>query len=79
MLIAVSKIFEKPKFTTSDLGFVLGPKINAAGRIDDPNLSAQLFTTCDSKTALKIAMKLSELNAERKELEKKQHKKQKLW
>ncbi len=51
------------------LGFILGPRINAGGRIGDSSLGAQLLTTQDPQEALKIAQKLEELNQDRKLLE----------
>ncbi len=51
------------------LGFVLGPRINAGGRIGDSGLGARLLTTNDDLEAAGIAATLERLNAERKALE----------
>lgn len=51
------------------LGFVLGPRINAGGRIGDSALGVRLLTTEDDLEAEKIAATLDRLNGERKALE----------
>ncbi|MEM7620844.1 MAG: single-stranded-DNA-specific exonuclease RecJ [Pseudomonadota bacterium] len=55
--------------TPYHLGFVLGPRINAGGRIGKADLGAQLLCTHDEQQAEKIAATLDKLNAERKALE----------
>lgn len=52
------------------LGFVLGPRINAGGRIGDASLGARLLTLRDPLEAARIASQLDRLNAERQALEK---------
>ncbi len=52
------------------LGFLLGPRINAGGRIGDAALGARLLTLDDGFRAEEIALKLDALNAERQALEK---------
>lgn len=56
------------RFTVYDAGFVIGPCINAAGRLDSAELAVELFTTADPARALALATKLSELNDARKQL-----------
>jgi single-stranded-DNA-specific exonuclease len=51
------------------LGFVLGPRINAGGRIGDAALGARLLSTDDDLEAARIAETLDRLNAERKAIE----------
>lgn len=51
------------------LGFLLGPRINAGGRIGDAGLGARLLATQDEYEALAIAQRLDELNAERQRIE----------
>lgn len=51
------------------LGFLLGPRINAGGRIGDPALGARLLTCQSIEDANVIADKLNELNQERQEME----------
>ena len=55
--------------TPYTLGFVLGPRINAGGRIGDAGLGARLLATEDEAEATKIAALLDKLNKERKSLE----------
>jgi single-stranded-DNA-specific exonuclease len=51
------------------LGFVLGPRINAGGRIGDSALGARLLTTADRFEAARIAADLDRLNRERQAIE----------
>jgi single-stranded-DNA-specific exonuclease len=66
-LIDASRLTRAP--TCSDLGFALGPRINAAGRIGDSSLGVRLLTTSDAEEARTIAARLSELNDERRAIE----------
>lgn len=54
---------------TYHLGFVLGPRINAGGRIGDSALGARLLATEDPAEAERIAVVLDRLNRERKDME----------
>ncbi len=51
------------------LGFILGPRINAGGRIGDASLGARLLASEDSIEAAGIAQTLDKLNRERREIE----------
>lgn len=55
--------------TASDLGFVLGPRLNAAGRLDNMSLGVALLVSDDITTARQLAFELDELNQARKEIE----------
>jgi single-stranded-DNA-specific exonuclease len=55
--------------TTYHLGFVLGPRINAGGRIGDAALGARLLALEDEMEAARIAVTLDKLNKERKAIE----------
>jgi single-stranded-DNA-specific exonuclease len=55
--------------TAYHLGFVLGPRINAGGRIGDSALGARLLALADETEAARIAVLLDKLNRERKALE----------
>ncbi len=55
--------------TTYHLGFILGPRINAGGRIGDAALGAKLLSTSDEAEAARVAAILDRLNKERKEIE----------
>jgi single-stranded-DNA-specific exonuclease len=52
------------------LGFALGPRINAGGRIGDAGLGARLLTLADPQEASRIAKELDRLNVERQAIEK---------
>jgi len=52
------------------LGFVLGPRLNAAGRIESAEAALQLLLAADDATAAPVAAHLQALNAERQALEK---------
>ncbi|MGJ0534828.1 single-stranded-DNA-specific exonuclease RecJ [Methylocystis sp.] len=52
------------------LGFALGPRINAGGRIGDAGLGARLLTLADGADARRIALELDRLNGERQVVEK---------
>jgi len=53
----------------SDFGFVLGPRLNAAGRLDDMSYGIRCLLTEDYGEALRMAEDLNSLNNERKEIE----------
>ncbi|WP_457390225.1 single-stranded-DNA-specific exonuclease RecJ [Roseateles sp. P5_E1] len=52
-----------------DLGFALGPRINAAGRLADMTLGIETLTTDDPERALQLATQLDAINRERREIE----------
>ncbi|HET8882032.1 MAG TPA: single-stranded-DNA-specific exonuclease RecJ [Solimonas sp.] len=57
------------RLTASDLGFVLGPRINAAGRLDDIRTGIECLLASDAETALVLAQQLDRFNRERREIE----------
>lgn len=57
------------KATTFDLGFALGPRLNAAGRLADMSLGIECLITDDMGRALNIAQELDKLNRERRAIE----------
>ncbi len=56
--------------STYHLGFILGPRINAGGRVGQANLGSLLLTTDDKMEAQKIANSLNQFNLQRQEIEK---------
>ena len=66
-LIDAAKLTRAP--TCSDLGFALGPRINAGGRVGEATLGVRLLTTEDPEEARVIAEQLSRLNEERRGIE----------
>ncbi|MBU1980326.1 MAG: single-stranded-DNA-specific exonuclease RecJ [Gammaproteobacteria bacterium] len=57
------------KASTYDLGFVVGPRLNAAGRLDDMALGIECLLTENEEQADSIAQQLDTLNRERREIE----------
>lgn len=57
------------KASAYHLGFILGPRINAGGRIGESDLGAKLLSTDDPLLAEKISQRLEALNSERQTLE----------
>ena len=55
--------------TAADLGFSLGPRLNAAGRMDDMSLGIQCLLSDDPALAKDIALQLDALNNDRREVE----------
>ncbi len=55
--------------TPFDLGFALGPRLNAAGRLADMSLGIECLTTDDEGRAWAIAQQLDAINRERREIE----------
>jgi single-stranded-DNA-specific exonuclease len=53
----------------SDLGFAVGPRLNAAGRLEDMALGIECLLADDPKAALNMARQLDELNRARREIE----------
>jgi single-stranded-DNA-specific exonuclease len=52
-----------------ELGFILGPRLNAAGRLDDMSLGIECLITDDEACASRIALQLDTLNHKRREIE----------
>jgi single-stranded-DNA-specific exonuclease len=67
-LIEASRLDRAP--TCTDLGFALGPRINAGGRVGKSDLGVRLLTTEDRDEARAIAAELDRLNEERRAIEK---------
>ncbi len=67
-LIEVSGIKDKT-IKSYHIGFIIAPRINAAGRMDSANTAIKLMLTNDEKEAEKLAQKLESLNIARKEAE----------
>jgi single-stranded-DNA-specific exonuclease len=57
------------RLTSTDLGFILGPRLNAAGRMDDMSLGIECLLSEDLALARDIAAELDGLNQDRKSVE----------
>jgi single-stranded-DNA-specific exonuclease len=66
-LVEASRLTRAP--TCTDLGFALGPRINAGGRVGRSDLGVRLLTTEDSAEAQAIAAELERYNEERRAIE----------
>ena len=66
-LARVARIDTKP--TAYHLGYLLGPRVNAGGRIGQADLGTRLLSTEDPDEAAGFALRLDEFNAARKEIE----------
>lgn len=67
-LVEVSKR-DLPRLVANDFGFALGPRLNAAGRLDDMSVSIELLLTDDMAYARELANELDGLNQTRREIE----------
>ena len=65
LLMAVSRV-EPEKLVARSLGFGLGPRLNAAGRLETAQLALDLLTTTDNVKALELAELLDVMNQERR-------------
>ena len=69
-LVALAEAARLVKSPTSrDLGFALGPRINAGGRVGKSDLGVRLLTSTDPEEARTIAAELDRLNEERRAIE----------
>ena len=66
-LADIARLKRKPD--TYALGFLLGPRINAAGRVGNAGLALELLTTRDRGRASQLAQELEKLNRERQAIE----------
>jgi single-stranded-DNA-specific exonuclease len=60
---------EVEQINASDMGFIVGPRLNAAGRLDDMSLGINCLLTDSKNEAELLAKKLDHLNQERKDIE----------
>jgi single-stranded-DNA-specific exonuclease len=68
-LMQIAGISEEQKqLQPDDIGFKLGPRINAIGRIGDPQIVIELLTTDDAGIGLERAMQCEQINRTRQEL-----------
>ncbi len=67
-LLRISGIGERA-VTASDLGFRIGPRINAAGRVADAQLVVELLNCRDPERARQLAERMEGLNTERKDIQ----------
>lgn len=63
-----SKLKTQNSLKPEDIGFKLGPRINAIGRLSDPQIVIELLTTTDKGVALERAMQCEQINQRRQQL-----------
>lgn len=66
-LMDATAVSQQP--STYHLGFMIGPRINAGGRVGEADLGVRLLTTDNEQEALRIAQKLSDYNKQRQDIE----------
>jgi single-stranded-DNA-specific exonuclease len=67
-LIKVGKRHQQ-NLVASDLGFAVGPRLNAAGRLEDMSVGIECLLTDDADKAAELARQLDSLNVERRQIE----------
>ncbi len=60
---------EPAQLKAQDLGFVLGPRINAAGRMETMDIGIECLLAADMQSAYALARQLNALNEERRQVE----------
>ncbi|TKB52999.1 single-stranded-DNA-specific exonuclease RecJ [Ferrimonas aestuarii] len=70
-ITALLEVANRPaqRMVASDLGFAVGPRLNAAGRLEDMSLGIECLLADDFISARQLASRLDNLNAERREIE----------
>ena len=70
-LIKVAECHNKPRLDSGDLGFRVGPRLNAAGRLGQAELGVELLTCDNAERAEQLANYINELNKNRDSLDRK--------
>lgn len=70
-LLAILRVAGKSaaNIVSGDLGFVVGPRLNAAGRLDDISIGIECLLANDLSAAMELAGALNDINTERKKIE----------
>ncbi len=70
-ILALLKVAGKDyqRCVASDIGFTIGPRLNAAGRLDDITIGIECLLTDDNTIAMQYAQQLDQLNRDRKNIE----------
>ncbi len=68
-LLKISGIYEKEILSVTDVGFIIAPKLNAAGRLGNAEVALRLLLAEDQEEAKLLAKKLYDLNSERQKQE----------
>ena len=73
-LMKLTKLDQKPSLSTEDIGFMIGPRLNATGRLGQAQLGVELLTTSSSARAEALAEYIHQLNDSRDSLERRIYK-----
>ncbi|MBX3442819.1 MAG: single-stranded-DNA-specific exonuclease RecJ [Planctomyces sp.] len=73
-LLAVCGLQDRKQLTAEDIGFAIGPRLNAAGRLGQARLAVELLTTEDRARAGQLATYIDQLNKDRQSVERKMYK-----
>lgn len=68
-LLRVCELLKRDKLTAEDIGFGIGPRINAAGRLGQARLAVEMLTTENADRAIQLATYVDGLNKNRKTVE----------
>jgi single-stranded-DNA-specific exonuclease len=68
-ILAIKEVLQKNTITSEDIGFVIAPKINVAGRLEDAILAVEFLKSKDIINARETFAYLSELNIQRKQIQ----------
>jgi single-stranded-DNA-specific exonuclease len=74
MLLKICELHEKKQLTAEDIGFAIGPRINAAGRLGQARLAVELLTTEDRSRAAQLTAYIDQLNKDRQTVERRMFK-----
>jgi single-stranded-DNA-specific exonuclease len=72
-LIESANLHNKPALTAVDIGFVIAPRLNAAGRLGSARLAVELLTTSSAQRAAELARWLEQQNIQRQSVERRIH------
>lgn len=70
-IVALKRLLNLTEVSSGDIGFKIGPRINAAGRMGDPKIALDLLLSSFDLRATELAHTLDDMNTERKEVEQK--------
>ena len=68
-LKALLEVTNISKFDDNTIGYILAPRINACGRMDDPTIPVKLFISTNYEDAFSLAKKMNDINQERQNYE----------
>jgi single-stranded-DNA-specific exonuclease len=74
MLLKVCELHEKKQLTAEDIGYCIGPRLNAAGRLGQARLAVELLTTEDRARAAQLTAYIDQLNKDRQTVERRMFK-----